>query len=316
MRIFVAGASGVIGRALVPLLLQAGHAVITMTRSHATREQLQQQGVTSFVCDIYDEEQLQEVFWEASADAVINQLTSIPANMHPRRVAHDMAATDRLRTEGTKLLLETAALFKIRRFVSQSIAFMHDPGAGVPASESVPLYLHSPRAFRATVQAVAECEHATLNTPGIDGTVLRYGYFYGPGTIYARHGSFAAGVQNRAIPVLGKGSGVFSFIHVADAAAATLAALEADATGTYNIVDDDPAPVCEWLPYYASVLGAPPPRKVPALLGRLVGGPYGAYMMLRQCGASNGKARATLGWHPRFSSWRDGFASTLTAQQA
>ena len=311
MRVFVAGASGVIGRALVPLLKQAGHSVITITRSRAACGQLRERGITSFVCDVYDDERLQEIFWKSSPDAVINQLTSIPANMHPRRITRDMAATNRLRTEGTRLLLNAAKTFGVRRFLSQSVSFAQDPQGAAPAIESVPLYLNAPRSFRAMIRGVAECERATLNTSGIDGTVLRYGYFYGPGTIYARDGSFAAGVLKRAIPVVGRGSGIFSFIHVADAAAATLAALECGATGTYNIVDDDPAPVHEWLPCYARSLGAPPPWNVPALLGRLVGGPYLTYMMLQQCGALNGRTRSVLAWQPAFSSWRDGFKAEL-----
>ncbi|MDX1517903.1 MAG: NAD(P)-dependent oxidoreductase [Woeseiaceae bacterium] len=311
MRVFVAGASGVIGRVLVPLLMQAGHSVITITRSRAACEELCLQGVKSFVCDVYDDERLQEIFWESSPDAVVNQLTNIPADMHPRRIARDMAATNRLRTEGTRLLLHAARLFSVRRFLSQSISFAHDPGAGAPAGESAPLYLDAPRSFRETIRAVAECENATLQTPGIDGVVLRYGYFYGPGTVYARGGSFARGVLKRAVPVIGNGSGVFSFVHVADAAAATLAALESDVQGTFHIVDDDPAPVSDWLPYYAHTLGAPPPRNVPALLGRLVGGAYATYMMLQQCGAKNDKARSDLSWRPRFSSWREGFKAEL-----
>ena len=313
MKVLVAGASGVIGCALVPLLIQAGHRVITITRSRATCERLGLQGTTSFVCDVYDEERVQEIFWESSPEAVINQLTSIPASMHPRRIARDMAATNRLRTEGTDVLLNAARTFGVRQFISQSVSFAQHPGGDAPTSEAAPLYTSAPRSFAAMIRAVAECERATLDTRGIDGTVLRYGYFYGPGTIYARDGSFAAGVLKRAIPVIGDGSGVFSFIHVADAAAATLAALECGANGIFNVVDDEPAAVREWLPYYARMLGALPPYKVPALLGRLVGGPYLTYMMLQQCGATNALARSALSWQPRFSSWRDGFEAGLEA---
>ncbi len=191
------------------------------------------------------------------------------------------------------------------------MAFVYTPEGTGPATEDDPLFHDAPADFAAIVNAVESCELATLEAPGLDGVVLRYGFFYGPGTVYARGGSFAEDVARRRVPIVGDGGGVFSFVHVNDAAAATVSALKRGAAGVYNIVDDEPATVREWLPRYAELLGARRPFKVPRFMGRLGGGSYAVYLMTQQRGASNAKAREQLGWQPRYASWRDGFHAEL-----
>ena len=305
MRIFLAGATGAIGRQIVPLLVRHGHTVTAMTRSAARVEQLRQQGADPVVCDVFDRERLLDVVGNARPDAVVHELTSIPVRMNPRRVRQTMAATNRLRTEGTQALAEAARATGARRMLTQSIAFAYEPRGTGPATEDDPLFLAAPAAFADVVQAVRQCERIALDIPGVDGVVLRYGHYCGPGTIYARGGSFAVDVMRRRVPMMGDGGGVFSFIHVADAAEATVAALTHGSAGIFNVVDDEPAAVCDWLPQYAEHLGAPRPFRIPRTLGRLGGGSFAAYLMTQQRGASNAKAKAHLGWEPRYTSWRD-----------
>ncbi len=225
-----------------------------------------------------------------------------------------MHETNRLRTEGTKSLIEAAKASGVARILTQSIAFAYVPQGARPATEHEQLFTHAPKGFASVIEAVAESERLTSETPGLEGTVLRYGFFYGPGTVYSRGGSFAIDVSRRRVPIIGSGSGVFSFIHVRDAAIATIAALKHLATGTYNIVDDEPVPVRTWLPEYARLLGAPAPRNAPRWLGRLVGGPYADYLMVQQRGASNAKARADLNWRPQYARWHEGFESELVGR--
>ncbi|GIW73409.1 MAG: dTDP-glucose 4,6-dehydratase [Planctomycetota bacterium] len=311
MRVFVAGASGAIGRPLVARLLMAGHQVVAMTRSPRAAAQLAEMGAQPVVCDAFELPALARALREARPEAVVHQLTAIPSRVHPRRVAAQLAATNRLRTEGTRNLLQAARAAGARRLLVQSVAFAYAPRRGGPHTEQEPLYLQAPRAFRPVIAAVDELERLATGSPGLTGIVLRYGLFYGPGTIYAPDGSFAADVRRRRVPLIGGGEGVFSFIQLEDAAAATVQALERAAPGIYNVVDDDPAPMRSWLPHYAELLGAPPPRRLPRWLGRLAGGPYAIYLCCEQRGASNARARAALGWAPRHPSWREGFATLL-----
>lgn len=310
MKVFLAGATGAIGRQLVPALIEAGHRVSGISRTEPGAALLRAQGASAAVCDVFDNEGLAAVMQDTKPDAVIHQMTAIPAMMSPRRIAKDLAATNRLRESGTTLLMDAAVAAGARKFIAQSISFIYSPGNPTPATEDEPLYLDAPRMYRPMVDAVQACERTTLDTPGIEGTVLRYGYFYGPGTIYARDGSFTEGVRRGRIPLVGAGSGVYSFVHIRDAATATVAALDV-AGGTYNIVDDEPAPVSEWLPYFAALLGARVPARVPAILGRIVGGSYLSYLMNEQRGASNALAKSRLGWQPLFPSWRTGFPADL-----
>lgn len=313
MNVFFAGATGVIGRQLLPLLVRAGHEVTAMTRSPSRVEQIRSQGARPVACNVFDQDGLRDAVVASKPDVLIHQLTDIPRRIHPRRVKTAMAATDRLRTEGTKALLQAAKAARTRRLIAQSIAFLYRPVGSALATEDEPLYHDAPTAFAGMVRAVDECERIVLGDAEIEGIVLRYGYFYGSGTIYARGGSFAEDVQRRRVPIVGDGSGMFSFIHVGDAAAATSAALEQGSTGTYNIVDDGPVALREWLPEYAQMLGAQSPFTVPKIIGRFAGGSYGIYLMTQQRGAANEKARRQLGWEPGYSTWREGFHAELAA---
>jgi nucleoside-diphosphate-sugar epimerase len=309
MRVFVAGATGVIGRSLLPQLLAQGHEVTGMTRDAGKARRLRDLGVEPVVCDVYDERGLQRALRGAAPEVVVHQLTALPQAIDPRRVEQLLAENDRIRVEGTRNLVAAARHAGARRMVAQSIAFAYAPDGHDVKREDDPLWLDAPREMQRTVAAVAALERQVTNAGGIEGVVLRYGYFYGPGSVYAPDGSAAATVRARQFPVAGKGEGVFSFIHVDDAAAATVIAVERGRPGIYNIVDDAPQALRHWLPHYAAAIGAPPPRRIPAFLARLAAGRYGHYLMTRQRGAGNERARRELGWSPRYPTMQDGLAA-------
>jgi len=308
MRVFVAGATGAIGRPLVAQLLAAGHEVVGMTRSPERAAAIAAAGAQAVVADALDRDAVMRAVQEAQPEVVVNQLTRIGA-VDTRRIDRSMEATSRLRRDGTANLVAAGEAAGARRIVSQSIAFAYAPGPGL-AKWNDPLYVERAGGFERTLEAVMALERA-VDRSSMAGVVLRYGWFYGPGTSFARNGSYAEMLRRRRFPIVGDGGGVWSFIHVDDAAAATVAAVEDAGTGTFNVVDDDPAPVREWLPALAEAVGAPPPRHVPAWLARLVAGRYGVYTMTRVRGASNARAKATLRWQPRWASWRDGFREAL-----
>jgi nucleoside-diphosphate-sugar epimerase len=312
VRILLAGATGVIGRALLPALLEQGHEVTAMCRSPEKLDGLRAQGAEAVAADALDADALSRAVNDARPQAVIHQLTSIPAAINPRTMVRDFALNDRLRTEGTANLLAAARAAGAERFIAQSIAFAYAPGPpGTVHSEQDPLITpeQAPKEFRRSAAAVAELERAVL---GGDGVVLRYGYFYGPGSAISRDGSMAAAVRARRLPIVGAGAGVWSFIHVADAASATITALGLRGPKVLNVVDDEPARTSEWIPALSEAVGAPRPRRVPVLLARLAAGAYGAAVMTRAQGASNAAARAELsGWNLRHPSWREGFQSAL-----
>ncbi len=309
MKVFVAGATGAIGRPLVRMLVAEGHRVTGMTRSPAKAEALRTAGAEPVVADALDGPAVHRAISQARPEAVIHQLTAIPAQLDPRKIERDFALTNRLRTEGTRNLLEAAHASGAERLIAQSVAFIYAPGPpGTLHTETDPLNANPPKRFRRTAAATAELERQVL---GAGGQVLRYGYFYGPGSAISRAGSMGAEVARRRLPVVGGGTGVWSFIHVEDAARATVATLASEGSGAYNIVDDEPAPVSEWLPALASALGAPPPRRVPALLARPLAGEYGIAAMTKAQGASNARAKRELGWQPGFPSWREGFSRGL-----
>jgi nucleoside-diphosphate-sugar epimerase len=317
--VLVAGAAGAIGGPLVGLLAAAGHEVTALTRSGAMQEQLRGAGAAPVTCDALDAAALAKAVGAARPEVVVNQLTALPRRLSPRRVGRDLAATNRLRREGTRNLMAAAAAAGATHVVAQSVAFAYAPGGlGEGPGERLrreadPLYRAAPGGFAQAVAAVAELERETLGHAGIGGAVLRYGFFYGPGTSYAADGWIAADVCRRRFPVLGDGAGVFCFIHVEDAARATLAAVEQRAGGVYNIVDEEPAAAADWVPAYAAILGAPAPWRLPLWLGRVAGGPYAVYLMTQMPGASNEHAKAALGWRPLRPSWRGGFREDLAA---
>lgn len=304
MRVFVAGSTGAVGRPLVAALLRAGHSVVALTRSESKCASLRAAGAEPVVGDVLDAAALTRAVAAAAPDAIVHELTAIPPRIDPKKISRDLAATNRLRTEGTRNLVAAAAAApSVRRFVAQSVAFAYEPAPGLRV-ESDPLVKRPPAGFTEVVEALRSLESQVGALP--HGVVLRYGYFYGSGTAYARDGSFHDDVMHRRVPIAGGGSGVFSFLHVEDAAAATCAALERG-SGIYNVVDDEPAPLKEWLPEYARLIGARPPWHVPGLLARLGAGPYGEFLLLKQSGASNAKARRELAFTPSRASWRQGF---------
>jgi nucleoside-diphosphate-sugar epimerase len=309
VRVFLAGATGVIGRQLVPLLLADGHQLTGMTRSHEGLARLRGAGAEGVLADALDPDGVRSAVAGARPDAVIHQLTALPQRIDPRKMARDFAANDRLRSEGTRILVDAAAAAGAKRVIAQSIAFAYAPGPpGTLHTEGDPLHLDAPEPFRRSVLALAELERAVL---GAAGVVLRYGYFYGPGSAISRGGSIGADVLRRRMPVVGGGGGVWSFVHVADAAQATVRALGAGASGAYNVVDDEPAAVSRWLPALADALGAPRPLRVPAWLARPLAGSYGVATMTSAQGATNELAKRELGWLPAHASWREGFRSAL-----
>ncbi len=304
MRVFLAGATGVLGRRLLPRLVAGGHHVVALTRRPEAAAGLAAAGAEPAVADVFDEAALGRAVAAARPEVVVHQLTALPARIDPRRVARDLAPTNRLRDEGTRRLLAAARAAGARRFVAQSIAFVGAPAApGAPAllDEAEPVWAGHP-AFAPVLAAVASLERQVVDEAAahgdLEGVALRYGFFWGPGTVYAEGGAFRADVLRRRVPVVGGGGGVFSFVHVDDAAEATVLAVEGRATGRLHVVDDAPRPVAAWLPEYAARLGAPRPWRVPRWLGRLGGGPYGVHLLCDQRGASNARAREALGWRP------------------
>lgn len=304
MRVFLAGATGVIGRRLLPRLLEAGHEVTGLTRSAERAERLRAAGAEAVVCDALDAEALRRAVTESRPEAVIHQLTDLPSRLEPRKYKTQLLGTNRLRREGTRNLIAAAEAAGAERLLAQSVAFAYAPTGDWVKDEDAPLALESPPPMDAAVGAIADLEAQVLEA---HGAVLRYGYFYGPGSALAPDGFFAELVRRRRLPVIGSGEGRWSFIHVDDAAAATLAALERGARGVYNIVDDDPARASEWIPAYAEAMGAKPPRRVPKWLGRLAGGAAAVAGMTEGRAASNAKAKRELGFSPQYPSWRDGF---------
>jgi nucleoside-diphosphate-sugar epimerase len=311
VRVFLAGATGVIGRRLVPMLLAAGHEVTAMTRNADKSAGLREAGATPAVCDVFDADGLRTAVEAARPEVLVHELTDLPLNLDPRKMEKQLAGNDRIRTEGTRNLMAAAAAAGTRRVVAQSIAFAYPPTGSGLKTEDDPLWDEAPWPWSRSVEALRVLEGTVTGTQGMDGVVLRYGFFYGPGSSYASDGHFAREVQRRRFPIVGKGTGVFSFIHVDDAAAATVAALERGSRGIYNVVDDEPAPMRELVPAYAKAIGAKPPRRVPKWLARLVAGSYMAGMATQLRGASNAKAKAELGWQPRYPSWRQGFKEAL-----
>jgi nucleoside-diphosphate-sugar epimerase len=305
MKVFVAGATGAIGRQLVPRLVAAGHEVHGMTRSAAKSPVLQELGAVPVVADALDPAQVAEAVGSAQPDVIVHQLTAIES-LDMRHFDRDFALTSRLRTEGTDHLLSAGQAIGVERFVAQSYFAGYERTGGPVKSEDDPVDPAPAREMRRAFAAVVHLEEAVLEARWTEGIVLRYGAFYGPGTSMTRNSEQSELVRKRRFPLVGDGGGVWSFIHVADAADATVAAIEHGRRGAYNVVDDDPATVAEWLPSMALELGAKRPRRVPRFVGRLFAGEAGVVMMTELRGASNAKAKHELHWAPAHPSWRQG----------
>ncbi len=309
MRVLVAGATGAIGKQLVPRLVAAGHEVHGMTRSESKQAMLCELGAVPVVADALDPDQVAEAVGRARPEVIVHELTAIGA-LDMRHFDRDFAPTNRLRTEGTDYLLSAGKAVGVRRFVAQSNgAFPYARTGGAVKGEEDPLDPTPVREMRAMVAAIRHLEEAVLGADWTEGIVLRYGALYGPGTSMAPGEQQFELVRERKFPLVGDGGGVWSFIYTADAAEATVATVEHGGRGVYNIVDDDPAPVAEWLPALARILGAEQPMQVPRLAGRLFAGETGVVLMTELRGASNAKAKRELGWQPAHPSWRQGFAT-------
>ena len=302
MNIFIAGGTGAIGRLLVPLLVNAGHRVVALTRWLDRTSQLEQMGAVPVVGDVYDEARLARLVAESEAEVVIHQLTAFGT-----QVGDPYAETIRVRIDGTRSLIAAARAARVRRFIAQSISFMCSPFGSGLTDEETPLYLDAPPAVRALADAVASLERQTLGANGMSATVLRYGWFYGPGTSYDPEGTIPTAIRKGTMPIVGAGAGTYSFINLRDAAAATARVLAHDATGIYNIVDDSPVRLSEWLPFAAKLLGAPAPGREDVASARKRIGDLRVYYMNEQRGASNAKAKREFDWQPAFPSWRAGF---------
>ncbi len=308
MRVLIAGGTGVIGRALIPALVEAGHEPIALARS-ANRASVATEAGARFVrANALDRGSLISAFTASRPDAIVKLMTAIPQQLNPKRLSAEFELTNRLRTEGTRNLLDAARGLGGVRIISQSVAFAYAPGPGL-ASEEAPLWSGAPRQFRPVVAALQELERLTLGARGI---LLRFGHLYGPGTVFAPDGSLTRQVRAGKVPIVGRGTSVFSFLHTRDAAKAVCAALDDGEPGIFNIVDDDPVEVGRWLPELAGLVSSPAPKRVPDFLARLFVGSWGVAYMTRLRGASNRRAREVLSWEPGYASWRQGFEHELS----
>jgi nucleoside-diphosphate-sugar epimerase len=310
MKILLAGATGALGKQLVPRLVADGHEVVGITRTESKLGMLRELGATGVVADLLDPEQVARVVAEAEPEVIIHQLTALNRDFDVKHFDRTFEETNRLRTEATDHLLAAGRAVGVKRFIAQSYTSWPYARTGGPVkTEDDPLDPNPPAAMRQSMRAIRHLESAVTGADWTEGIVLRYGGFYGPGTSMSREGGAQLEtIRRRRFPVVGDGGGIWSFVHIEDAAEATVAAVTHGRRGIYNIVDDDPAPVSEWLPVAARAVGAPAPRHVPRWLGRIAAGESGVVMMTEMRGASNAKAKRELGWVPRHPSWREGFA--------
>ncbi|HKA68744.1 MAG TPA: NAD-dependent epimerase/dehydratase family protein [Actinomycetes bacterium] len=307
MKIFLAGASGVLGRQLIPLLTDRGHQVVGMTRTSAKTTLIRELGAEPVLADGLDVTAVGAAVRAAEPEVVVHQMTAL-ATIDMRHIDRSFATTNKLRTVGTDVLLAAAREVGARRFVAQSFAGWPYARTGGPVkTEDDPLDPNPPDGYRETLDAIKYLEATVTGSAAPAGVVLRYGGFYGPDTSVSADGEIVREVRKRRLPVVGGGAGVWSFVHTQDAAAATVAAIEQAKPGLYNIVDDHPAPSSAWLPALAEAAGAKPPMRVPAWIGRLAAGSAATTIMTEGRGASNAKARKELEWAPRYPSWREGF---------
>jgi nucleoside-diphosphate-sugar epimerase len=307
MKVFVAGAGGAMGAQLLPRLRSEGHEITGMTRSATKADAIAAAGATPVIADALDPDQVAAAVAKSEPEAIIHELTALSGATDLRHFDRNFAPTNRLRTEGTDHLLSAGRAVGVERFLAQSFAGWPFARSGaLVKSEEDPLDPTPPSAMTETMGAIRRLEEAVTGAEWTTGVVLRYGGFYGPGTSLAPDGEYTEMIRERKFPIVGDGAGLWSFIQIEDAADATVAALRHAKRGVYNIVDDEPAPVRDWLPVFARGLGAKPPRHVPRWLGRLLGGEATVVMMTEVRGASNAKAKRELGWSPAHRSWREG----------
>ena len=314
MKIFVAGATGVLGRALVPRLVARGHDVVGMTRSASKQDLVRSLGARPAVADALDPDSVAQAVAAAEPEVIVHEATALSGAFDMRHIDRFFETTNRLRTEGTDHLLAAARAVGVRRFVAQSYAGFPTARTGGPVKgEDAPFDPDPPKQLRGMLDALRHLEDAVIGADWLEGVVLRYGGFYGPGTTLSADpaASHTAAVRKRQFPVVGSGAGIWSFVHVDDAAEATAVAAERGERGIYNVVDDDPAAAREWLPELARALDAKPPRHVPRWIGRILAGEAATVMMTEVRGASNEKAKRELGWQPSYPSWRIGIREGL-----
>jgi 2-alkyl-3-oxoalkanoate reductase len=312
MKVFVTGGTGAIGQFLLPLLVENKHEVVALTRSSAKAGKLDDIGVTPVIADPFDKQALTAAVRRAEAEVIIHQLTALSSAGNFRKFDQEFALTNRFRTEVTDTLLAAARTIGTRRFIAQSYCGWPYAKKGGPVkTEEDPLDPKPPESFIKTLAAIRSLEDKMRSTTFLEGITLRYGNFYGPGTAIGKGGVIVKMIKKRRFPIVGGGGGIWSFIHVMDAARATIAAISRGSAGVYNIVDDEPAKVATWLPVLAKAVGAGPPYRIPHWLGELMIGKAGVSMMTQIRGCSNAKAKRELNWAPIYPSWRIGFADGL-----
>lgn len=312
MRVFVAGSTGAVGKFLVPHLVENGHEVVALVRAAQKAKALEVMGAKVVLADALNKEELTAAIRRAEPEVIIHQLTALAGVGNFRKLDQEFALTNRFRTEVTDTMLAAARLVGTRRFIAQSFCGWPFAREGGPVkTEEDPLDPNPPASFSKTLAAIRYLEDTVQRTVDLQVLALRYGVMYGPGTGIAKDGLIVELVRKRRMPIVGDGAGIWSFIHIQDVARATVAAISHGDPGIYNVVDDEPAPVSTWLPTLADAVGAKPPYKVPAWLGRLAIGDGGVSMMTKIRGGSNAKAKRELGWQPLYPSWRRGFVEGL-----
>ena len=309
MRVFIAGGTGAIGRPLVAALATRGHEIAVFSRHEERVAALGVPGIVAAVGDAFDAEALIGAVQSFKPEVVVNELTSLPQSANPITIKRGFGLTSRLRREVSQTLVTAARAAGARRVVAQSISFAYPPGPGV-RTEADPLWTDAKGQVGILTGSVATLESHTLGDAELEGVVLRYGFFYGPGTYFAPDGLYARMLKRRVLPIPGKGGGIFGLVHIDDAAAATVAALEGP-TGVFNVADDVPAPAAESMNFIAGLVGAKPPRHVPESLVRVGAGKFLAYLLCEQPAVSSERARAQLGWSPRYPDWHEGLSTVF-----
>jgi|SoiMethySBSTD1v2_1073268.scaffolds.fasta_scaffold08582_10 nucleoside-diphosphate-sugar epimerase len=314
MKVFVAGGTGAIGEQLLPQLVAAGHTVVATTRSPKGAEEIQGLGAEPAIADGLNAHDLTEAVRHAQPEVVIHEMTALSGKVDFRHFDRWFATTNELRTKGTDTLVRAAQDVGARRLIVQSYSgWPNIREGGAVKTEEDPLDPHPAKWQRESMAAIRHIERTVPAAEGLEGVALRYGGLYGPDTGVTSSQGLDL-FRKRQFPIVGDGAGVWSFIHTADAASATVAAVENGAPGVYNVVDDDPAPASEWIPYLAEVIGAKPPWRIPVWLGRIVAGEVPVTVMTSIRGSSNAKAKRELGWQPRYASWREGFVAEAGAR--